>query len=163
MGIKCVLISSAGIIICRGLTESLLCSSDQTLNWHWTAEWLPPVSAWVQRGGVFSTARLLLPHAQSWKWAYQRPWSSDLSGARVSLHVMLHVAVHMSPLQCRKRPGLCVHVETHQRVKVTGGHRFGFLKEFKSPGRRQRLTFSTIDTLCCVIKSLFKHPGVLKM
>lgn len=45
MGIKCVLISSAGIIICRGLTESLLCSSDQTLNWHWTAEWLPPVSA----------------------------------------------------------------------------------------------------------------------
>lgn len=47
MGIKCVLISSASIIICRKLTESLLCSSDQTLNWHWNAESLPPVSVWV--------------------------------------------------------------------------------------------------------------------
>lgn len=47
MGIKCVLISGAGIIICRKLTESLLCFSDQTLNWHWTAESLPPSSAWV--------------------------------------------------------------------------------------------------------------------
>lgn len=46
MGIKCVLISRVGIIICRKLTESLLCCSDQTRNWHRTAESLPPVCAW---------------------------------------------------------------------------------------------------------------------
>lgn len=49
---------------------------------------------------MLSTAGRPLLHAASWKLAFQRPWSSDLSRAPVSHHVGPHVSVHMSVLQC---------------------------------------------------------------
>lgn len=163
MGIKCVLISSAGIIICRKLTESSLCSSDQTLNWHWTAKSLPPVSAWVTvRRRVFhcsaslaSCAELKVSVSKAAVLRSQRDLClAPCEAACGSTHVTSAV---------QKKPSLCVHAETLQRPKVTGGHRFGFSKEFKSTSQGQRLIFSTMDTLCLVSESLFMHFGVLKM
>lgn len=133
MGIKCVLISRAGIVICRKLAESLLGSSDQTPNWHQTAESLPPVSAWLTaRRRVFHSsapfalcAELKVSVSKATELRSQRDTRlAPRDAACGSTHVTSAVHKKATFVTC-----VCVHTETHQRVKVAGEHTYGFSKE----------------------------------
>lgn len=149
MGIKCVLISGAGIIICRGLlidTELLNHCSQFLPEWLW--------------GGVFSTAWLRLPHAQSKVSISKAAELRSQRDLRLTPCDAACGSTHVTSAVQKK--AVYVHAETHQRVKVTVGHRFGFSKEFKSTRHRQQQRQRLLWYVKDVKKSSFLFPLVTK-
>lgn len=114
MGIKCVLISSAGIIICWKLTESLLCSSDQTPNWRRTAESLPPVSAWLtaKRRVFHSSASFALCAVKSERFKGQ---GAQISAGHASRSMWCCMWQYTCHLGSAEKGQVCdVHLHPHR-------------------------------------------------
>lgn len=140
MGIKCVLISSAGIIMCRKLTESLLCSSDQTLNWCWTAESLPQVSAWVTaRRRVFPQLAFfcLMSRVESERFKGHGAQISAGHTSRSMWCCMWQYTCHLCSAE--KRPSLCRAPASMLRLikglKWLGNTRLGFQRSSNQQAR----------------------------